>query len=331
MVTSDNLFLEGALLVYDNIDPMKVSPAEYAAKPSIADGMDVVIFDDYTPDALPPPPASLLFFHPTGEHSPVRDPRRGADPAHHRGRRGPPGDALGHDDRRLHGQERACSRPTPKKGESTRRVLGHRSDHRREARWPPQDPRVRVLAAGERPRQRDRSADARRVPDAARQHARLVRRRSGRPPDHLRDRPARARPARRRRRRDRGRGQGSRRHDHAHAGDRRARHVLRPQVGYYDLTAKAQTASRSRQIELAANLASASESDIAPSTLAHARRQEARGARGVRDHPQPEAVDLSAPARDGARSSSSGSPITGGSRSDDRNAAGSARCSRPAR
>ena len=70
MVTTDNLFLEGALLVYDNIDPLKVSPAEYAAKPSIADDMDVVIFDDYTPDSLPPPPTSLLFFHPTGEHSP---------------------------------------------------------------------------------------------------------------------------------------------------------------------------------------------------------------------------------------------------------------------
>jgi hypothetical protein len=50
MVTSDNLFLEGALLVYDD--------------------MDVVIFDDYTPDSLPPAPTSLLFFHPTGEHSP---------------------------------------------------------------------------------------------------------------------------------------------------------------------------------------------------------------------------------------------------------------------
>jgi len=70
MVTTDNLFLEGALLVYDNIDPLKVSPTEYAAKPSIADAMDVVIFDDYTPDVLPPSPASLLFFHPTGEHSP---------------------------------------------------------------------------------------------------------------------------------------------------------------------------------------------------------------------------------------------------------------------
>ncbi|MEO8554728.1 MAG: VWA domain-containing protein, partial [Kofleriaceae bacterium] len=70
MVTSDNLFLEGALLVYDNIDPLKLSPAEYAAKPSVADDMDVVIFDDYTPDVLPAPPTSLLFFHPTGEHSP---------------------------------------------------------------------------------------------------------------------------------------------------------------------------------------------------------------------------------------------------------------------
>jgi len=72
MVTEDNLFLEGALLVYDNVDPLKVSPAEYAAKPSLADGMDVVIFDDYTPDALPPPPASLLFFHPTGPNSPFK-------------------------------------------------------------------------------------------------------------------------------------------------------------------------------------------------------------------------------------------------------------------
>jgi hypothetical protein len=71
MVTTDNLFLEGALLVYDNVDPLKVSPAEYTARPSLADGMDVVIFDDFTPDALPPPPASLLFFHPTGPHSPI--------------------------------------------------------------------------------------------------------------------------------------------------------------------------------------------------------------------------------------------------------------------
>ncbi|HSD88385.1 MAG TPA: VWA domain-containing protein [Kofleriaceae bacterium] len=72
MVTEDNLFLEGALLVYDNVDPLKVTPAEYTAKPSIADGMDVVIFDDFTPEAVPMPPTSLLYFHPTGEHSPIK-------------------------------------------------------------------------------------------------------------------------------------------------------------------------------------------------------------------------------------------------------------------
>ncbi|MGE0396315.1 MAG: VWA domain-containing protein [Kofleriaceae bacterium] len=70
MVTEDNLFLEGALLVYDNVDPMKVTPAEYDAKPSVADGMDAVIFDEHTPAVLPMPPTNLLFFHPTGENSP---------------------------------------------------------------------------------------------------------------------------------------------------------------------------------------------------------------------------------------------------------------------
>ncbi|HEY5948103.1 MAG TPA: vWA domain-containing protein [Kofleriaceae bacterium] len=70
MVTDDNLFLEGALLVYDNVDPVKVSPAEYNAKPQLADGMDVVIFDDVTPEVVPLPPTSLLYFHPTGPSSP---------------------------------------------------------------------------------------------------------------------------------------------------------------------------------------------------------------------------------------------------------------------
>lgn len=72
MVTEDNLFLEGALLVYDNVDPLKVKPAEYKANPAIADGMDVVVFDDYTPEVIPPAPTSLLYFHPTGEHSPFK-------------------------------------------------------------------------------------------------------------------------------------------------------------------------------------------------------------------------------------------------------------------
>lgn len=72
LVTIDNLFLEGALLVYDNIDERKVPPAEYERNPSIADGFDVVIFDDHTPKVLPPPPASLLYFHPTGPDSPIK-------------------------------------------------------------------------------------------------------------------------------------------------------------------------------------------------------------------------------------------------------------------
>jgi hypothetical protein len=70
MVTDDNLFLEGALLVYDNVEPLKVSPAEYEAKPQIADGMDVVIFDDVTPEIVPQAPTSLMYFHPIGPHSP---------------------------------------------------------------------------------------------------------------------------------------------------------------------------------------------------------------------------------------------------------------------
>lgn len=72
MVTEDNLFLEGAMLVYDNVDAAKITPAEYDAQPSVADGMDVVIFDEHTPAVVPPPPASLLYFHPVGEHSPFR-------------------------------------------------------------------------------------------------------------------------------------------------------------------------------------------------------------------------------------------------------------------
>lgn len=72
MITEDNLFLEGALLVYDNVDPIKFTPAEYDANPGIVDGADVVIFDEHTPTVLPPPPASLLFFHPQGENSPFK-------------------------------------------------------------------------------------------------------------------------------------------------------------------------------------------------------------------------------------------------------------------
>jgi hypothetical protein len=72
LVGSPNLYLEGALLVYDNIDLVgEITPAEYDARPAVADGVDVVVFDEHTPEVLPPPPTSLLFFHPTGKASPI--------------------------------------------------------------------------------------------------------------------------------------------------------------------------------------------------------------------------------------------------------------------
>ncbi len=72
LVTEDNLYLEGAVMVYDNIEPAKITPAEYDANPAVAADFSVVIFDEHTPQVIPPPPANLLYFHPTGERSPVR-------------------------------------------------------------------------------------------------------------------------------------------------------------------------------------------------------------------------------------------------------------------
>jgi hypothetical protein len=72
LVGSPNLYLEGALLIYENIDLVgRVTAEDYAARPSAADGVDVVVFDDVTPAAVPPPPTSLLYFHPTGPASPI--------------------------------------------------------------------------------------------------------------------------------------------------------------------------------------------------------------------------------------------------------------------
>ncbi|HET9621284.1 MAG TPA: VWA domain-containing protein [Kofleriaceae bacterium] len=72
LVSTENLFLEGALLAYDNVDLLaRVTPDEYDARPQLADPADVVVFDDFAPAVLPPPPASLLFFHPTPANSPI--------------------------------------------------------------------------------------------------------------------------------------------------------------------------------------------------------------------------------------------------------------------
>jgi hypothetical protein len=79
LVTRDNLYLEGAMLVYDNIEVWKATPEEYDANPArtivahAATGKlyDAVVFDDHTPAVLPPPPVNLVLFHPTGERSPI--------------------------------------------------------------------------------------------------------------------------------------------------------------------------------------------------------------------------------------------------------------------
>jgi hypothetical protein len=70
IVSQNNLYLEGAILIYDNVEPDKLTPAEYDASPAIGEKYDVVIFDDHTPAVVPPAPTNLLYFHPTGEHAP---------------------------------------------------------------------------------------------------------------------------------------------------------------------------------------------------------------------------------------------------------------------
>jgi hypothetical protein len=72
LVTQDNLYLEGALLVDDNLAVDKLTPAAYDA--AIAAGTlptyAAVVFDGHTPAALPPAPTHLLYFAPSGAASP---------------------------------------------------------------------------------------------------------------------------------------------------------------------------------------------------------------------------------------------------------------------
>lgn len=72
LVTRDNLYLEGAMLVYDNIQVDKLTPEEY--EQAVASGAlpayDAVAFDDHAPAQLPPPPTHLIYFGARGEHSP---------------------------------------------------------------------------------------------------------------------------------------------------------------------------------------------------------------------------------------------------------------------
>ncbi len=72
LVTEDNLYLEGAMLVYENVVVDKLPPAEYAARVASGafDDYDIVVFDDYTPERLPGDDVHALYFHPRGDHAP---------------------------------------------------------------------------------------------------------------------------------------------------------------------------------------------------------------------------------------------------------------------
>lgn len=77
LVTADNLYLEGAMQMYDNIEYDKLEPAAYDADPTAAarnphtnQPYDVVVFNNHTPAIIPPPPSNLVWFHPDGPSSP---------------------------------------------------------------------------------------------------------------------------------------------------------------------------------------------------------------------------------------------------------------------
>lgn len=72
LVTADNLYLEGAMLVYDNIQVDKLLPEDYEQAVGAAGfpDYDAVVFDDYTPEALPAEDVHLLYFNPEPEGSP---------------------------------------------------------------------------------------------------------------------------------------------------------------------------------------------------------------------------------------------------------------------
>lgn len=73
LVTRDNLYLEGAMLVYDSIQVDKLTPEEYdrdIAAGKITD-YNAVVFDNHTPASLPPPSTHLIYFQPSGEHTPI--------------------------------------------------------------------------------------------------------------------------------------------------------------------------------------------------------------------------------------------------------------------
>lgn len=72
LVTKDNLYIEAAMLVYDNIVINKVTPEEYAATVgSSLPKHDLYVFDNYTPPPTKlPDQGHLVYFNPQGDDSP---------------------------------------------------------------------------------------------------------------------------------------------------------------------------------------------------------------------------------------------------------------------
>lgn len=74
LVTKDNLFLEAAMLVYDNVEVDKLLPEEFddAVARGTLPEYSAVVLDEHAPANLPPPPTGLIYFHPAGEHAPFK-------------------------------------------------------------------------------------------------------------------------------------------------------------------------------------------------------------------------------------------------------------------
>jgi len=66
LVTEENLYLEGALLLNPNVDVDEIQPAEY--DPASSDEYDMTVFDRFTPE--PPETGNYVYIDPSGENSP---------------------------------------------------------------------------------------------------------------------------------------------------------------------------------------------------------------------------------------------------------------------
>ncbi len=72
LVSIDNLYMEGALLIFEHLDVDKLTPEEYetAFAANELPEYDAVIYHAYTPQNVLPSPTHLLYFKPSGPHSP---------------------------------------------------------------------------------------------------------------------------------------------------------------------------------------------------------------------------------------------------------------------